>query len=102
MYMFIIMFHVFLVHWLFILLLKARQDSGSDDSGSSPQFYKKDLLMILKERNELKEKIIGLEEELASAQKRYIDSTIQHRTSRTKIPIMIHYDRSHLLFNGAS
>ncbi len=71
------------VHWLYLLLLKARQDSGSDDGGSSPRFYKKDLLMILKERNELKEKIIGLEEELAFVQKRSIILACVHIYSET-------------------
>lgn len=36
----------------------------------SPRFYKKDVTSILKERNELKEKVIELEEEIV-ALKRY-------------------------------
>ncbi len=55
-----------------MFLLQARQDSNGEDGGSSPKFYKRDLVMILKERNELKEKINGLEEELASAKKRLL------------------------------
>ena len=41
-----------------------RQEESSSDA--VPKFYKKDLMMIIQERNELKEKVSALMEELAS------------------------------------
>ena len=42
----------------------SKQDESSGDT--VPKFYKKDLMMIIQERNELKEKVAALAEELAS------------------------------------
>ena len=61
--------------WLVTTHAKARKGSlkngdstYKDNSDMVPQFYKKDLLAILKERNELKEKICILQDELKKQQ----------------------------------
>ena len=50
-------------HFLSLFQATRQEESSSD---SVPKFYKKDLMMIIQERNELKEKVSALMEELAS------------------------------------
>ena len=48
----------------------SRSDSDSQKAGSNeehPKFYKKDLLTVLRERNELKEELDSVREELNMA-----------------------------------
>lgn len=44
---------------------------SSSTSNDSPKFYTNDIISILKERNELKERVIDLEEEVATL-KQYV------------------------------
>lgn len=46
-------------------------DCSFDDGGdsSAPKFYKKDLMMILQDRNELKEKVSNMQDEISTLTK---------------------------------
>jgi chromosome segregation ATPase len=65
------------------------RSSFSDDSDEIPTFYKKDLMMILKERNELKLTISSLQEELYTIKLRLKDYEAElkpQRKSMTFVP----------------